>query len=62
MPARDHPIAILHATNPPCPRCGKRMTLSSVEPQIPGYEIRNFECPSCGYAVGELVKILPREP
>jgi predicted RNA-binding Zn-ribbon protein involved in translation (DUF1610 family) len=62
MPARDHPIASSQPTKPPCPRCGQRMILTNVEPQAPDYEIRNFECASCGYAVGDLVKNPPREP
>jgi C4-type Zn-finger protein len=47
---------------PPCPRCGKRMTLTRVDPHTPGYETRTFDCSRCGYSVGEVVKIPSPEP
>jgi hypothetical protein len=47
---------------PPCRRCGNRMALSGVAPATPGYETRSFQCPGCGYAFDELVKIPLPEP
>jgi O-methyltransferase domain len=35
---------------------------SGVAPATPGYETRSFQCPGCGYAFDELVKIPLPEP
>jgi ribosomal protein L37E len=42
---------------------GKRhFALRRVDPHTQGYETRTFDCASCGYSVGEVVKIPPRQP
>jgi hypothetical protein len=51
--------SIRRPAQPPCPRCGKRMTLRRVDPHTPGYETRTCDCSSCGYSVGEVVKTPP---
>ena len=33
---------------PACSKCNVEMLRSIAEPIVPGYELRNFECPSCG--------------
>ena len=30
-----------------CPRCGKPMRMSSIEPGSPGFDMRTFECAKC---------------
>jgi predicted RNA-binding Zn-ribbon protein involved in translation (DUF1610 family) len=63
MPSRDITTAAIRLlVRPPCPRCGGRMMLRHITPQTPGYEVRTFECPSCGYSTGEVVKLPPIEP
>src|SRR5271156_6527739 len=58
MTSRDEALeSMRRTTQPPCPRCGKRMTLTRVDPHTPGYETRPFDCSHCGYSVGEVVKI-----
>jgi hypothetical protein len=63
MTFRDEALESMRwTTQPPCPRCGKRMTLTRVDPHTPGYETRTFDCSHCGYSVGEVVKIPSPEP
>jgi predicted RNA-binding Zn-ribbon protein involved in translation (DUF1610 family) len=58
MTSRDDGLeGMRRQIQPPCPRCGKRMTLRRVDPQVQGYETRTFDCSSCGYSVGEVVKL-----
>jgi C4-type Zn-finger protein len=60
MTSRDEALESTRRTiQPPCPRCGKRMTLTRVDPHSPACEIRSFDCLRCGYSVGEIVKIMP---
>ena len=33
---------------PNCSKCNIEMLRGIAEPIVPGYELRNFECPSCG--------------
>ena len=33
---------------PTCAKCNVEMLRGIAEPIVPGYELRNFECPSCG--------------
>jgi hypothetical protein len=33
---------------PTCSKCNVEMLRGIAEPIVPGYELRNFECPSCG--------------
>ena len=33
---------------PTCSKCSVEMLRGIAEPIVPGYELRNFECPSCG--------------
>jgi hypothetical protein len=33
---------------PTCSKCNVEMLCGIAEPIVPGYELRNFECPSCG--------------
>ena len=33
---------------PTCWKCNVEMLRGIAEPIVPGYELRNFECPSCG--------------
>jgi hypothetical protein len=33
---------------PTCSKCNAEMLRGIAEPIVPGYELRNFECPSCG--------------
>ena len=33
---------------PTCSKCSVEMLCGITEPIMPGYELRNFECPSCG--------------
>src|ERR1700737_2292844 len=33
---------------PTCSKCNIEMLRGIAEPIVPGYELRNFECPSCG--------------
>jgi hypothetical protein len=33
---------------PSCSKCNVEMLRGIAEPIVPGYELRNFECPSCG--------------
>ena len=33
---------------PTCSKCSVEMLCGIAEPIVPGYELRNFECPSCG--------------
>jgi hypothetical protein len=33
---------------PTCSKCSVEMLGGIAEPIVPGYELRNFECPSCG--------------
>ena len=33
---------------PTCAKCNLEMLRGVAEPIVPGYELRNFECPSCG--------------
>jgi hypothetical protein len=30
-----------------CPRCGKPMRLTCIEPDKPGFDLRSFECAKC---------------
>jgi hypothetical protein len=63
MTSRDDGLeSMRRLIQPPCPRCAKRMMLTRVDPHVPGYETRTFDCASCGYSVGEVVKIPPPEP
>jgi hypothetical protein len=61
MTFRDEALDMRRTIQPPCPRCGKRMTLTRVDPHTPGYETRTFDCSHCG-SVGEVVKIPSQEP
>jgi hypothetical protein len=54
------PSSLTHAssravTRPPCPKCGTTMTLTRVEPHMPGYDMRTFECPTCNHSESEVV-------
>jgi hypothetical protein len=63
MTFRDEALESMRRTiQPPRPRCGKRMTLTRVDPHTPGYETRTFDCSHCGYSVGEVVEIPSPEP
>jgi hypothetical protein len=33
--------------HPRCPHCQARMTLESISPAPPGYDLRTFECANC---------------
>jgi hypothetical protein len=60
MTSHDEALESTRRTiDPPCPRCGKRMTLTRVDPQSPAYAMRTFDCLRCGYSVDEIVKIMP---
>jgi hypothetical protein len=32
----------------PCPKCSEEMMITRIEPDIPGYDLRTFECTTCG--------------
>jgi DNA-directed RNA polymerase subunit M/transcription elongation factor TFIIS len=32
---------------PRCPKCGTAMYLARIEPDVPDYDLRTFECPRC---------------
>jgi transposase-like protein len=32
---------------PPCARCGARLWLTRIEPRLPGFDCRSFECSKC---------------
>jgi predicted RNA-binding Zn-ribbon protein involved in translation (DUF1610 family) len=33
---------------PPCPKCGREMVITRIEPDRLGYDLRTFECTKCG--------------
>jgi ribosomal protein S27AE len=39
-------------TRLPCPKCSTTMLLARIEPDIPGHELRTFECPRCEHSKG----------
>jgi hypothetical protein len=56
LPQPDPVLPAQSIVRPPCPRCNDRMMLTRIEPHTPGYELRTFECPTCDYSGGEVVK------
>ena len=38
---------------PSCPKCGTRMLLVRIFPDIPGIDRRTYECPRCEHEVTE---------
>lgn len=44
-------------SRPNCPRCDARMRLARIEPDKPGYDLRTFECGSCGHSTSIIAKI-----
>jgi hypothetical protein len=38
-----HPVARRR-----CPSCGVDMMTNRIEPDVPGYQLRTFECTKCG--------------
>ena len=45
---------------PTCSSCKVEMLRGIAEPIVPGYEIRNFECPSCGNVLKLVACAIPR--
>ena len=45
---------------PTCSNCNVEMLRGIAEPIVPGYEIRNFECPSCGNVLKLVACAIPR--
>jgi uncharacterized metal-binding protein (TIGR02443 family) len=41
-----------------CPKCSTPMTLTRIDPDKPGFDIRTFECSKCGYTQSKVFKIL----
>jgi predicted RNA-binding Zn-ribbon protein involved in translation (DUF1610 family) len=51
MTSRDEALESMQRTiQPPCPRCGKRMTLTRVDPHSPAHQVRTLDCLRCGYS------------
>ncbi len=50
MQPHQPPVSAFNLMTPPCGKCGSGWTqLSRIEPSgEPGYDIRTFECLSCG--------------
>lgn len=42
--------------HPSCPKCGIQMRLSRIEPDKPGHDLRNYECPACHHGESMVVK------
>jgi DNA-directed RNA polymerase subunit M/transcription elongation factor TFIIS len=40
-----------------CPKCSATMMLARIEPEQPGYDLRTFECRSCGQTESVIEKI-----
>ncbi|TMI99830.1 MAG: hypothetical protein E6G97_21370 [Alphaproteobacteria bacterium] len=53
QPPTFHSNAIIR---PPCPKCGAKMLLSRIEPDVPDHDKRTFECSACGHELSEVVK------
>jgi predicted RNA-binding Zn-ribbon protein involved in translation (DUF1610 family) len=42
---------------PDCPKCGTVMLLARIMPDIPGHDLRTFECPMCDHSESIVAKI-----
>jgi ssDNA-binding Zn-finger/Zn-ribbon topoisomerase 1 len=50
-----HDLAQL-TERPLCPKCGTQMQLARIEPDKPGYDLRNYECPACHHLESMIVR------
>jgi hypothetical protein len=50
------PTRLQNIVGPSCPRCGTRMWLALIEPDLPDYDRRTFQCTACSYELSLVVK------
>ena len=56
----DHRLSPIE--RPLCPNCQTEMALARIMPGLPGFDLRYFECSSCGAVVKMTVAIAPAKP